>query len=312
VDKTAYIINRLLQMIPLAFILTILVFLMVHAIPGDPVITMLGVEAEPDKVAALNEHLGLDKPLPVQFGIFLNNLAHGDLGESILVRVPVMQMIRQRLPVTLFIVGYAMVIAVLLTFPLSLLAAVKRDTWIDQIVRGFCVSMIATPGFWIAILLLILLGVKIHLFPVGGAGKDFGDRLHHLFLPALTTSLYVTAVITRNLRDNIINTLTSEHVVFARTKGLQQRLIMTKHVLRNALVPAVTLFGLYLGWLVGGSVIMETVFAVPGMGSGMVNAILGRDYPVVQGFTLVYALLVSVVYLITDVTYSFIDPRVTL
>jgi peptide/nickel transport system permease protein len=312
VDKTAYILNRLLQMLPLALVLTILVFLMVHAIPGDPVITLLGVEAEPEKVAELRAHLGLNEPLPAQFVIFLKNLARGDLGESILVRIPVMQMIRQRLPITMFIVIYAMIISVLMTFPLSLLAAIRRDSWIDQIIRGFCVTMIATPGFWIAILLLILFGVKIHLFPVGGAGKTFGERLHHLFLPALTTSLYVTAVITRNLRDSIINTLTSEHVVFAHTKGLEQRLIMVKHVLRNALVPAITLFGLYLGWLVGGSVIMETVFAVPGMGSGMVNSILGRDYPVVQGFTLVYALLVSIVYLITDVAYSFVDPRVSL
>jgi peptide/nickel transport system permease protein len=199
-----------------------------------------------------------------------------------------------------------------MTIPLSLLAALRRDSWIDQAVRGFCVTMIATPGFWIAILLLILFGVRIRLFPVGGAGQTFVERLHHLFLPAFTSSLYVTAVITRNLRDNIINTLTSEHVVFARTKGLEQKLVMTKHILRNALVPALTLFGLYIGWMVGGSVIMETVFAVPGMGSGMVNAILGRDYPVVQGFTLVYAILVSLVYMFTDVAYSFVDPRVSL
>jgi peptide/nickel transport system permease protein len=311
-DRGAYVLGRLAQLVPVLLVLAVLVFLMIRLIPGDPAVTLLGVEATADKVAALRQHLGLDQPLPVQFWIFLSGLAHGDLGTSFIVRVPVQQLVAERLPLTLFLVGYAMALAVLLTFPLAVLAALKRDSPFDQLVRGFTVAMMSTPGFWVGILLLILLGVKFAVFPVGGAGKTWGDRFYYLFLPALTLALGVSAVLIRNLRDAILTTLNAEHVVFARAKGLNRKLVLLKHVLRNALISTVTLFGLYIGFLIGGSVIIESVFALPGMGSMMVSAILGRDYQVVQGFTLVYAVLVSIVYLLTDITYSFVDPRITL
>jgi peptide/nickel transport system permease protein len=311
-DRGAYVLSRIVQMVPVLFVVSVLVFLMIRLIPGDPAVTLLGVEATTDKVKALHEHLGLDEPLWVQFWIFVSGLAHGDLGTSFIVRVPVVQLVAERLPLTLFLVGYAMTIAVVLTFPLALLAALKRDGAFDQAVRGFTVAMMSTPGFWVGILLLILLGVKLSIFPVGGAGKTWGDRFYYLFLPALTLALGVSAVLIRNLRDAILTTLSAEHVVFARAKGLDRNLVLMKHVLRNALISTVTLFGLYVGFLVGGSVIIESVFALPGMGSMMVSAILGRDYQVVQGFTLVYAVLVSIVYLLTDITYSFVDPRITL
>jgi peptide/nickel transport system permease protein len=311
-DRGAYIVGRLLQMVPVLAVLAVLVFLMIRLIPGDPAVTLLGVEATPDKVAALRQHLGLDQPLWVQFWLYVTNLAHGDLGSSVIVRVPVLQLIQERLPLTLFLVAYAMTLAVVITFPLALLAALRRDSFIDQFVRGFTVAMMSTPGFWVGIILLIVLGVKLSIFPVGGAGKTWGDRFYYLFLPALTLALGVSAVLIRNLRDAILSTLNAEHVVFARAKGLEARLVLLKHVLRNALISTVTLFGLYVGFLVGGSVIVESVFALPGMGSMMISAILGRDYQIVQGFTLVYAVLVSVVYLLTDVTYSFVDPRITL
>ncbi len=311
-DRGAYVLGRLLQMVPVLIVLSILVFLMIHLIPGDPAITLLGVEATADKVAALRQHLGLDQPLWVQFWLFASGLAHGDLGTSMIVRVPVLQLVAERLPLTLFLVAYAMTLAVLLTFPLSMLAALKRDSIFDQLVRGFTVTMMSTPGFWVGILLLILLGVKLSIFPVGGAGKNWGERFYYLFLPALTLAFSVSAVLIRNLRDAILTALSAEHVVFARAKGLDRTLVLLKHVIRNALISTITLFGLYVGFLVGGSVIIESVFALPGMGSMMVTAILGRDYQVVQGFTLVYAILVSIVYLLTDITYSFVDPRITL
>jgi len=311
-DRGAYIVGRLLQMVPVLAVLAVLVFMMIRLIPGDPAVTLLGVEATADKVQALRQHLGLDQPLPVQFWLYVSGLAHGDLGSSFIVRVPVLQLVQERLPLTLFLVAYAMTLAVVLTFPLALLAALHRDSLLDQVVRGFTVAMMSTPGFWVGIILLILLGVKLSIFPVGGAGKTWGDRFYYLFLPALTLALGVSAVLIRNLRDAILSTLNAEHVVFARAKGVDARLVLLKHVLRNALISTVTLFGLYVGFLVGGSVIVESVFALPGMGSMMVTAILGRDYQIVQGFTLVYAVLVSIVYLLTDVTYSFVDPRITL
>src|ERR1051326_4061989 len=311
-DRGAYVVGRVLQMVPVLIVVSILVFLMIRLIPGDPAVTLLGVEATTEKVQALHQHLGLDQPLPVQFLIFATGLAHGDLGTSFIVRVPVLQLVQERLPLTLFLVAYAMTLAVFITFPLAVLAALKKDSTFDQLIRGFTVAIMSTPGFWIGILLLIVLGVKLGAFPVGGAGKTWGDRFYYLFLPALTLALGVSAVLIRNLRDAILNTLNAEHVVFARAKGLARKLVLVKHVLRNALISTITLFGLYIGFLVGGSVIIESVFALPGMGSMMVSAILGRDYQVVQGFTLVYAVLVSGVYMLTDIAYSFVDPRITL
>lgn len=310
--RTAYILNRLVQMIPTLVVLAVLVFLMIRAIPGDPAVTLLGVQATPDKVAQMHEHLGLDKPLPVQFGIFVKQIFHGDLGRSIVVQEPVAKLVRQRLPLTLGLVTYAMTIALVITVPLSLISAVKRGSWVDQIVRGFTVLGISTPSFWIGILLLILLGVKVQIFPVGGIGNGPIENLRYLFLPALTMALGVSAVLIRNLRDSILAALASDHVTVARAKGLRSQVILMRHVLRNALISTVTLLGLYLGWLVGGSVIIESVFALPGMGTMMISAIMGRDYQVVQGFTLVYAVLVLLIYLLTDLAYSFVDPRITL
>jgi peptide/nickel transport system permease protein len=310
--RSTYIINRLLQMIPTLVVLLILIFLMIRLIPGDPAVTMLGIMATADRVEELRHHLGLDQPWPVQFAIYVGNLAHGDLGTSILVRAPVSDLVKQRLPLTLFLVAYAMLLALLMIVPLALLAAVKRDKLVDQIIRGFSVLMIVTPGFWIGILLLILLGVRLPIFPVGGAGRSPADWPYYLFLPALTMALHVAAVLARNLRDALLTTMNAEHVYVARAKGLSPQRVLLNHVLRNAMISTVTLFGLYVGWLVGGSVIIESVFALPGMGSMMIQAILGRDYQVVQGFTLIYAILVSLVYLVTDIAYSFVDPRVSL
>jgi peptide/nickel transport system permease protein len=312
VDKLAFTINRLLQAIPTVIAITVLVFLMVHLIPGDPATVLLGLKATPEKIAALTEHLGLDKPLWTQFLIFVKDLFTGDLGDSLISRLPVIELIRRRLPITLFLAGYAAVLGIAMTIPLSLISALKKDSLIDQIIRAVFVTVMSTPGFWIGILLLIVLGVQIPIFPVGGIGETFTDRLYYLFLPALTLGLRLTAVLTRNLRDGIITALSSEHVVFARTKGLWERLVLSKHVLRNAMVSTLTLLGVYMSWLVGGSVIIETVFAIPGVGWTMVQAITGRDYPVVQGLTFTFGILVSLVYLITDIAYSFLDPRVSL
>lgn len=311
-DRFAYILGRLLQTIPTVLAITILVFLMVHLIPGDPASVMLGLKATPEKIEALTEHLGLDKPLWTQFWIFLQNLFRGDLGESHISRLPVVELIQRRLPITLFLAAYAAFLALAITVPVSLIAALKKDSLLDQTIRAVVVTLMSTPGFWIGILLLILLGVKIPIFPVGGIGQTFSERLYYLFLPALTLSLHLAAVLTRNLRDGLIAAMSSEHVVFARAKGLWERLVLSKHVLRNALVSTLTLLGVYMSWMVGGSVIIETVFAIPGVGWTMVQAIMGRDYPVVQGLTFTFGILVSVVYLITDIAYSFLDPRVTL
>jgi peptide/nickel transport system permease protein len=220
-------------MIPTIVVLIILVFLMVRMIPGDPAVTMLGVQATPARVAELRQHMGLDKPWPVQFGLYMVNLLRGDLGNSILVQAPVMDLVKQRLPLTLFLVVYAMVLATIMILPLAVLAALKKDRLVDQIIRGFSILMIVTPGFWIGLILLILIGVKIPIFPVGGAGRSPADWPYYLFLPALTMGLHVAAVLTRNLRDSLLTTMNSEHVLVARAKGLSATRVLLNHVLRK-------------------------------------------------------------------------------
>lgn len=311
-DRITYTLGRLLQMVPTVIGITILTFLLIHLIPGDPVLVILGIKATPQSIAALTKKLGLDKPMWVQFLIFIKNLSRGDLGNSLVYRQPVIELVKRRLPLTVFLVGYSAVLSVILTVPLSFLAALNKDTTIDQIIRGIVMTLLAAPAFWVGIVLLIVLGIKIQIFPVGGTGQGFVEKLYYLFLPALTIALRLTGILTRNLRDGIIAVITADYVDFARAKGLRERLVLTNHVLRNAMISTVTLLGLNVGWMVGGSVIIESVFALPGVGWTMVQAIFGRDYPVVQGLTLVFGILVSVVYLLTDIVYSFLDPRVTL
>ncbi|MFC2015462.1 ABC transporter permease [Chloroflexota bacterium] len=311
-DRLYYALGRLLQMIPIVVGLAILTFLLIHSIPGDPALVILGIKATPESLAAMTKRMGLDKPLWVQFGIYADNLLHGNMGDSLVYRVPVLQLIKARLPLTLFLAGYAAVLAVAMAVPLALTAALRKGSVIDQAIRAVSVAFMSTPAFWIGIVLLILFGIKIPIFPVGGVGETFTDRLYYLFLPALTMGLQLAALLTRNLRDGIIATLSSEYVVFARTKGLQENLVLSKHVLRNSLVSTITLLGVYMSWLIGGSVVIESVFALPGVGWTMVQAIMARDYTVVQGLTLTFGILVSVVYLITDIAYSLVDPRVTL
>ncbi|AZI44884.1 ABC transporter permease (plasmid) [Deinococcus psychrotolerans] len=309
---TSYILRRLLQIIPLFLAVMVLVFVLVHLIPGDPVSAILGDRATPERVARANRQLGLDKPLIVQFGLFVNQLLHGNLGESINLKVPVLRLMLDRLPITLFLDVYAAVLGVLMAVPLAVLAAVRRNTWVDGVIRAVFQVGLSLPVFYVGLQLLTLLGARLGWFPIGGYGVTFGDHLYHLFLPALTLGLNLAAVLVRTLRNSVIEVLTAEYVDFARAKGLRSRVIMTRHVLRNALIATVTLLGLNIGGLIGGAVITETVFAIPGVGKLMVDAIFGRDYPVVQGLTLTFAVLVSLVFLATDLIHARLDPRAEL
>ncbi|CAN5814982.1 ABC transporter permease [soil metagenome] len=304
-----YILTRLLQMIPTLLVVMILVFFMVRLLPGDPASAILGDRVTDEAVERINRELGLDQPLPVQFWRFFTNVLQGDLGNSINLRVPVMRLILERLPVTIFLTLYAGVVAALLALPAAVLAALNRGTWIDNTVRGIFQVGLSVPVFYVALQLLNLFGARLSWFPVGGVGDSFLQNLYYLFLPALSLGFYLAAILVRNLRASILEVLTAEYVEFARAKGLRPRLVLTKHILRNALISTVTLFGLSIGSLMGGAVITETVFAIPGVGRLMVDAIFGRDYAVVQGLTLAFAIVVSLVFLLTDLVYSFLDPR---
>jgi peptide/nickel transport system permease protein len=299
-------------MIPVLFGVTLIVFLLIHAIPGDPATTMLGVRARPESIAALRHQLGLDKPLAEQYLLYLRDLIRGDLGESLKFNVSVASLIQKRMAVTLLLIVYTTVLTVAISLPLGIAAALRKDGVFDQIVRALLMVTMVMPAFWVGILLLIALSVKIGLFPVSGYGEGFAGHLHHLFLPALTVALSISPILVRALRGSILEALEADYVRTARAKGLGERAVVMAHVLKNALIPAVTLLGLSVGYLMGGTVIVERVFSLPGAGALLVDSIGARDYPVVQSMTLIFAALVILINLLTDLIYTFLDPRVRL
>ena len=305
-----YILRRLLQLIPTFVFVLVVVFLLVRLLPGDPATAMLGDRARDADVARINHELGLDQPLPVQFVFFARSVLSGNLGESNSTHLPVIALIGQRMPVTLLLTAMAAIIALVLAVPLAFLAAYRRDRPADAVIRGVFQFGLSVPVFYLGLVLLTLFGARLGWFPVGGYGDGFVDHLYHLILPALTLALTLAAILLRNLRAAIIGVVGSEYVDFARAKGLQPRLIMLRHVLRNALISTVTLFGLSVGTLLGGAVITETVFAIPGAGRLMIDSIYARDYPVIQGLTLAMAILVSLTFLATDIVQAWLDPRV--
>lgn len=308
-NRWQYAFTRLLQIIPTFFVVMLLVFVIVRLLPGDPASAILGDRVTDEAIAQVNRRLGLDQPLPVQFGIFVRNFFQGDLGSSVNLRVPVLDLIVQRMPVTLYLTVYAGVLAAFLAVPLAILAAFQRNTWVDGLIRGIFQVGLSVPVFYVGLQLLTFFGARLGMFPVGGIGSNFVENLYYLFLPALSLGFYLSAILMRNLRASIIEVFSAEYVEFARSKGLRRRVVVLKHILRNALISTVTLFGLSIGQLIGGAVITETVFAIPGVGRLMVDAIFGRDYAVIQGLTLTFALLVSSVFLLTDLVYAMLDPR---
>ncbi|MCB0159000.1 MAG: ABC transporter permease [Caldilineaceae bacterium] len=309
-NRWNYALVRLLQAIPTFFIIMFLVFMLVRLLPGDPASAILGDRATEEAVARINAQMGLDRPLPVQFGYFVRNFFQGELGDSISYKIPVSQLIWQRLPVTIFLTLYAGVVAVIISVPLAFVAAVRQGSLVDNTIRAVFQVGLSLPVFYVGLLLLTVLGAKLNLFPIGGYGDTMGQHFYHLFLPALSLGFGLAAILMRNLRAAIVEVLTAEYVDFARAKGLRSRIIMSKHVLRNAMISTVTLLGLNIGALFGGAVITESVFAIPGVGRLMVDAIYGRDYAVVQALALTFAILVFIVFLVTDLVYAQLDPRV--
>ena len=309
-SRGQYILRRLLQMIPVLFGVTVIVFAMIHLIPGSPANAMLGENASDAAVARINHQLGLDKPLVEQYFYFMRNLFKFDLGNSTKFRVPVSTLVFHRLEVSLSVVAMTIVITILISLPLGVLAALKKDSLIDNIVRSALMVTMVMPAFWVGIILILFFSIRLKLLPVSGYGTNPIDHIKHLILPALTISLGLSPILIRSLRTSILDVMRSEYVKTARAKGLEERNVVTVHVLRNALIPTITLLGISIGFLMGGTVIIERVFSLPGAGALLIDSVSARDYPVVQAATLIFAFLVIVVNLATDIVYSFIDPRV--
>jgi peptide/nickel transport system permease protein len=305
-----YLARRLLLLIPVALGVTIITFSLLHVIPGDPAAIMLDFRATPENVARLRHQLGLDRPLYMQYLLFLGNIVTGRLGVSLIYRTQVLPIILGRLPVTLFLAVYSTVLAAAVALPLGAWAALRRGRPADHAIRLGVLFSLATPNYWVAIVLLLAFSVELRWFPVGGYGATFADHLRHLFLPALTIALSLTPILVRALRLNILEVLGSEHVRTARAKGLRATRVFSRHVLRNSLISVASILGIHLGFLVSGAVITETVYAIPGTGYLLIKSTFARDYPMVQGLTLVFAGLVIVVNLLTDLVYALLDPRI--
>jgi peptide/nickel transport system permease protein len=306
-----YVARRLLQMIPVVAGVTVLVFFMIHLVPGDPASTILGNQATPARVAAVRHAWGLDKPLYVQYWKFMGRVVHGNLGDSLFYGVSAGHLVLQRLPVTLWLIFMAAILAVVIAVPLAAIAATKADRAADHAVRAVPLVGLGFPPFWIGIVLLLIFGLHLgREFPVGGYGSGFLGHLHAMFLPALTVALGISPILIRSLRASLLEVLESDYVITARSKGIPESRVIRRHALRNAVISTVTVLGVNVGFLVGATVIVEQVFALPGIGQLLINAIFERDFPVVQAVTLVVALMVVLVYLITDVVHALLDPRV--
>jgi peptide/nickel transport system permease protein len=283
---------------------------MAQLLPGNPAVAILGIQATEARVEALEIQMGLDKPLTVQYGLFLSQLVQGQLGNSLTYMVPVSALVLKAVPVTLSLVFFALVLCLLIGVPLSGLAANKPNGWADLAVRGYTLIGQGMPQFWVGIMLILFLSLKLRLFPVGGYGLTAADHFYYLFVPALTLAISLSPTMIRSLRSSTINVLGSEYIATARSKGSGGIELFRMHVLRNAVIPTVSILGVNLGYLVGGSIVIEKVFAIPGLGSLMLNAIFSRDFPVIQGVTLFVALFVVGIGILTDIIYTLLDPRV--
>ncbi|HEX7101093.1 MAG TPA: nickel ABC transporter permease [Nitrolancea sp.] len=302
----AFLVRRLLSTIPVLFGVLLLVFSMLHLVPGDPVKMMLGeFQTSPEQIAKLQSQLHLDEPLPQQFGRYVWDALHGDLGTSIRSNKPVTQEIMDNLPATLQLALAGLLIAGVLGISLGVLAAIKQYSWVDAGSMLIALIGVSMPSFWLGLLFIFALSLKVHLFPATGGGD-----LRHLVLPAVTLGLGASAIIARLTRSSMLEVMRHEYVTTARAKGIRESRVIIRHALKNALIPVVTIFGLQFGQLLAGTVVIETVFGRPGIGRLIVDAILNKDFPLVQGIVLVVAISYVVVNLIVDLLYAFLDPRI--
>ena len=303
-----YLIQRLLSTIPVILGVTIAVFAMLHLVPGDPIRIMLGeFQTSPEQVALLEAQLHLDEPLPQQYLRFLSGAVQGDLGYSIRSKRPVMTEITDNLPSTLILTFSGLLIAVVIGMTLGIVAAIKQNSFIDLFAMMVAMLGVSIPSFALGIMLIFAFSLRFQWFPAAGGGD-----LKHLVLPALTLGLGASAIIARLTRSTMLEVLSQEYIVTARAKGLRGSAVVVRHALRNALIPTVTILGLQFGQLLAGTVVIETVFARPGIGRLIVSAILEKDFPLVQGIVLFIAISYVLINLLVDMLYAVLDPRIRL
>lgn len=308
-----YLGRRLVSLIPILLGVTILVFLLIHMIPGDPAAAMLGTEATPEAVAALRQEMGLEQPLPVQYLTWLGKLLRGDLGRSLHARAPVAQLIGEKFAATAELGLAATALSLLLAVPAGVLSAVRKNTWVDYTATLTSLFGVSMPNFWLGITLILFFSLYLRWLPASGYVPLLADplqNLKYLVLPTVTLGSALAAVVARQTRSALLEVLKEDYVRTARSKGLPERLVVYRHALKNGLIPIVTVVGLQVGRILGGVVITETIFAWPGIGKLVVDGIFARDFPVVQAVTLVMAFSFVVINLVVDLLYGYIDPRI--
>ena len=301
-----FILRRLILLAPLLIGASLLVFVTMRLVPGDPARLALGAEATEDQVQLMRRQWGLDQPLPVQYVVWLSHALQGDFGRSTVSRVPAGQEIALRLPATLRLTGLSVVIASVLGIGFGVLAAVRHHTWLDHASMILALLGVCTPSFWLGLMLILVFSVHLEWLPSFGEGG-----LEHLILPALTLGTAAAAVIARVTRSSLLDVLHADYLRTARAKGLAEHLVVARHALRNALIPVLTLLGLEFGGLLAGAIVTETVFAYPGIGLLLVNSVNNRDFSVVQAALLLFSLQFVLINLLVDVLYAVVDPRIT-
>ena len=311
-DRFAFILKRPIYLIPVLFGISLITFCLMQIAPGDPVRLMLGPRAGQEAIAFVRARYGLDQPLLVQYLYYLLNALRGDFGQSIAYRAPVGSVLLERIAPTLFLILYGLTITIVLTLALASTAARNRGRWPDHLIRFLCVGAVGVPSYFIGLMLIMLFSLRLGLFPVSGYGPTVWNNLWHLLLPALTVGLAVTPILTRNLRATFIQQMDADYAVAGRSKGLSEHYIFTRHVFWNSLLPTVNLMGVVVSFLIGGTVVIENVFDVPGLGNLLVRAVLVRDYFVVQAVTLILACGIVITNFIVDVITVALDPRVKL
>jgi peptide/nickel transport system permease protein len=318
-----YLLRRVLGIIPTVLMITLVVFMMMRSIPGDPVVALLGDAYTEEDAVKVRAAYGLDRPLLVQYGIWLGKLVQGDWGVSILTGRPVLHDVLARLPVTLELIILSMAVALAIALPAAIIGAVRQNTWADYTATSVAMIGVSIPEFFLGVLLLLVFSVGLHgALPSSGwvylpgtcssvvCAAGLVGNLEHVLMPAVALGVGRAAILTRLLRSNLLEVIRTEYVTTARAKGLGERLVVLKHSLKNALIPTVTVMGLQVGFLIGGAIVIETLFAMPGLGTFGIDAIIARDYQQVQGFALVTAFAFVVINLLVDLTYSLLDPRI--
>jgi peptide/nickel transport system permease protein len=309
----SYILRRIVATLPVMAIVALFVFSLLHLAPGDPAVVIAGDQASPADVEHIRQSLGLDRPFLVQFGIWLWGILHGDLGTSIFTNLPVASLIAQRIEPTLSLMAITLVLTILVAVPLGVVAAWKAGSWVDRTIMAFAVFGFSVPVFVVGYLLAYVFALQFEWLPVQGytpLAEGFWPWLQNLILPAVALGCVYIALIARIARASMLEVLQQDYIRTARAKGLGQRNILFVHALKNAAVPIVTVIGIGIALLIGGAVVTESVFAIPGLGRLTIDAILRRDYPVIQGIVLMFSFLYVLVNLVVDLIYTLVDPRI--